>query len=91
MNKGLEVIEAHYLFGASYDQIDVVIHPQSILHSAIETIDSSVIGQLGWPDMRLPLVYAMSWPHRLNVRACPSQGLPPIFPNKIYEITALNP
>lgn len=65
MNKGLEVIEAHYLFGAGYDDIDVVIHPQSILHSAIETVDSSVIGQLGWPDMRLPLVYAMSWPHRL--------------------------
>ena len=67
MNKGLEVIEAHYLFGASYDQIDVVIHPQSILHSAIETVDSSVIGQLGWPDMRLPLVYAMSWPNRLDM------------------------
>lgn len=67
MNKGLEVIEAHYLFGATYDQIDVVIHPQSILHSGIETVDSSVIAQLGWPDMRLPLVYAMSWPHRLNM------------------------
>mmetsp|Transcript_58233 Transcript_58233/g.142861 ORF Transcript_58233/g.142861 Transcript_58233/m.142861 type:complete len:479 (-) Transcript_58233:196-1632(-) len=67
MNKGLEVIEAHYLFGATYDQIDVVIHPQSILHSGIETVDSSVIAQLGWPDMRLPLVYAMSWPHRLSM------------------------
>jgi 1-deoxy-D-xylulose-5-phosphate reductoisomerase len=49
MNKGLEVIEAHYLFGAGYDDIDVVVHPQSILHSAIETKDTSVIGQLGWP------------------------------------------
>jgi len=67
MNKGLEVIEAHYLFGAGYDDIDVVVHPQSILHSAIETKDTSVIGQLGWPDMRLPLVYAMSWPHRLEM------------------------
>lgn len=67
MNKGLEVIEAHYLFGAAYDDIDVVVHPQSILHSAIETQDTSVIGQLGWPDMRLPLVYALSWPHRLKM------------------------
>ena len=53
MNKGLEVIEAHYLFGADYDDIDVVVHPQSIIHSAIETQDNSVIAQLGWPDMRL--------------------------------------
>ncbi|EKX37283.1 1-deoxy-D-xylulose 5-phosphate reductoisomerase [Guillardia theta CCMP2712] len=67
MNKGLEVIEAHYLFGVSYDDIEVVVHPQSILHSAIETRDSSVIGQLGWPDMRLPLVYSMSWPYRLEM------------------------
>mmetsp|Transcript_28629 Transcript_28629/g.58225 ORF Transcript_28629/g.58225 Transcript_28629/m.58225 type:complete len:320 (-) Transcript_28629:77-1036(-) len=67
MNKGLEVIEAHYLFGADYDDIDVVVHPQSILHSAIETQDTSVIGQLGWPDMRLPLVYALSWPQRLTM------------------------
>uniref|UniRef100_A0A6N2LHL4 1-deoxy-D-xylulose-5-phosphate reductoisomerase n=1 Tax=Salix viminalis TaxID=40686 RepID=A0A6N2LHL4_SALVM len=54
-NKGLEVIEAHYLFGAEYDNIDIVIHPQSIIHSMVETQDSSVIAQLGWPDMRLPL------------------------------------
>ena len=67
MNKGLEVIEAHYLFGAAYDDIDVVVHPQSIMHSGIETKDTSVIAQLGWPDMRLPLVYAMSWPHRLEM------------------------
>ena len=67
MNKGLEVIEAHYLFGADYDDIDIVVHPQSIVHSAIETSDTSVIAQLGWPDMRLPILYSMSWPHRLKV------------------------
>ena len=67
MNKGLEVIEAHYLFGASYDDIDVVIHPQSIVHSMVETQDTSCIAQLGWADMRLPLVYSISWPHRLKM------------------------
>jgi 1-deoxy-D-xylulose-5-phosphate reductoisomerase len=54
MNKGLEVIEAHYLFGVDYDAIDIVIHPQSIIHSLIELQDTSVLAQLGWPDMRLP-------------------------------------
>mmetsp|Transcript_13582 Transcript_13582/g.23180 ORF Transcript_13582/g.23180 Transcript_13582/m.23180 type:complete len:469 (-) Transcript_13582:271-1677(-) len=67
MNKGLEVIEAHYLFGCGYDDIDIVVHPQSIVHSAVETSDSSVIAQLGWPDMRLPILYSMSWPHRIHV------------------------
>lgn len=61
------MIEAHYLFGVDYDDIDIVVHPQSIIHSAIETADSSVIAQLGWPDMRLPILYAMSWPHRIRV------------------------
>lgn len=65
MNKGLEVIEAHYLFGLDYDNIDIVIHPQSIIHSLIELQDTSVLAQLGWPDMRLPLLYAMSWPDRI--------------------------
>ncbi|MEA5449285.1 1-deoxy-D-xylulose-5-phosphate reductoisomerase [Leptolyngbya sp. CCNP1308] len=65
MNKGLEVIEAHYLFGMDYDQIDIVIHPQSIIHSLIELQDTSVLAQLGWPDMRLPLLYALSWPDRI--------------------------
>lgn len=65
MNKGLEVIEAHYLFGADYDDIDVVIHPQSIIHSAVETMDNSMIAQLGWPDMRLPILYSIAWPHRI--------------------------
>jgi 1-deoxy-D-xylulose-5-phosphate reductoisomerase len=65
MNKGLEVIEAHYLFDLDYDKIDIVIHPQSIIHSLIEVQDSSVLAQLGWPDMRLPLLYALSWPERI--------------------------
>ena len=65
MNKGLEVIEAHYLFGKDYDRIDIVIHPQSIIHSLIEVQDTSVLAQLGWPDMRLPLLYALSWPERI--------------------------
>ena len=65
MNNGLEVIEAHYLFGVDYDAIDIVIHPQSIIHSLIEVQDTSVLAQLGWPDMRLPLLYALSWPNRL--------------------------
>jgi 1-deoxy-D-xylulose-5-phosphate reductoisomerase len=65
MNKGLEVIEAHYLFGLDYDDIDIVIHPQSIIHSLIELQDSSVLAQMGWADMRLPLLYAVSWPERI--------------------------
>ncbi|KAB2001530.1 hypothetical protein ES319_D11G000800v1 [Gossypium barbadense] len=64
-NKGLEVIEAHYLFGAEYDDIEIVIHPQSIIHSMGETQDSSVLAQLGWPDMRLPILYTLSWPERI--------------------------
>tara|TARA_B100000029_G_scaffold512955_1_gene611026 strand:- start:278 stop:1504 length:1227 start_codon:yes stop_codon:yes gene_type:complete len=66
MNKGLEVIEAHYLFGLDYNHIEIVIHPQSIIHSMIELADSSVLAQLGWPDMKLPILYCMSWPHRLE-------------------------
>lgn len=65
MNKGLEVIEAHFLFGMDYDGIDIVIHPQSIIHSLIELQDTSVLAQLGWPDMRLPLLYALSYPERI--------------------------
>ena len=66
MNKGLEVIEAHYLFGLDYDHIEIVIHPQSIIHSMVELADSSVLAQLGWPDMKLPILYCMSWPSRLE-------------------------
>jgi len=65
MNKGLEVIEAHYLFGVDYNHIEIVIHPQSIIHSLIELQDTSVLAQLGLPDMRLPLLYALSYPERI--------------------------
>ncbi len=64
MNKGLEVIEAHWLFGVQADQIDVVIHPQSIVHSMVELVDGSVIAQLGVTDMRVPIQYAFSYPAR---------------------------
>jgi len=66
MNKGLEVIEAHYLFGLDYDDIEIVIHPQSIIHSLVELADTSVLAQLGWPDMKLPILYCLSWPERLS-------------------------
>ncbi len=68
MNKGLEVIEAHFLFGLDYDHIEIVIHPQSIIHSLIELQDTSVLAQLGWPDMRLPLLYALSFPDRIETK-----------------------
>ena len=64
MNKAFEVIEAHYLFGLSYDRIDVVVHPQSIVHSAVEFIDGSLKAHLGEPDMRVPIQYAITHPHR---------------------------
>jgi 1-deoxy-D-xylulose-5-phosphate reductoisomerase len=66
MNKGLEVIEAHLLFGAGYDQIDVVVHPQSIVHSMVEMTDGATIAQLSLPDMRLPIGYALSYPGRMG-------------------------
>ena len=66
MNKGLEIIEAHHLFGMDYDDIDVVIHPQSIVHSAIEYKDGSVIAQLGLPSMHIPIQYAISYPERFE-------------------------
>ena len=66
MNKGLEIIEAHHLFGFDYDDIDVVIHPQSIVHSAIEYVDGSVIAQLGLPSMHIPIQYAITYPERFE-------------------------
>ena len=66
MNKGLEVIEAHELFGTSYDDIDVVVHPQSIVHSMVEFTDGSTIAQLSLPDMRLPIGYALGYPERIR-------------------------
>lgn len=65
VNKGLEVIEAHWLFGMDYRQIDVVLHPESIIHSMVEFADTSVIAQLGTPDMRVPIQYALTYPERL--------------------------
>ena len=67
MNKGLEVIEAHELFGISYDRIDIVVHPQSIVHSMVELRDGSTLAQLSAPDMRLPIGYALGWPDRSSV------------------------
>jgi 1-deoxy-D-xylulose-5-phosphate reductoisomerase len=64
MNKGLEVIEAHELFGIGYDRIDIVVHPQSIVHSMVELRDGSTLAQLSNPDMRLPIGYALGWPDR---------------------------
>jgi 1-deoxy-D-xylulose-5-phosphate reductoisomerase len=66
MNKGLEVIEARWLFGVDYSRIEVVVHPQSIIHSAVEYQDGSIIAQMGAPDMRLPIQYAMTYPERVN-------------------------
>lgn len=66
MNKGLEVIEAHWLFNASADQIQVVVHPQSVIHSMVEYIDGSVLAQLGNPDMRTPIAYALGFPERIE-------------------------
>jgi len=66
MNKGLEVIEAHWLFNANAEQIEVVVHPQSIIHSMVEYIDGSVLAQLGNPDMRTPIAYALGYPDRLE-------------------------
>ena len=66
MNKGLEVIEAHWLFNASAEQIEVVVHPQSVIHSMVEYVDGSVLAQLGNPDMRTPIAYALGYPERLQ-------------------------
>jgi 1-deoxy-D-xylulose-5-phosphate reductoisomerase len=81
MNKGLEVIEAHWLFGVPVEKIEVVIHPQSIVHSLVEFMDGSVIAQLGLPDMRLPIQYALAYPERL------AGGLPRLDLHKIRPLT----
>jgi 1-deoxy-D-xylulose-5-phosphate reductoisomerase len=65
-NKSLEVIEAHYLFGLGYDAIDVVVHPQSIVHAFTEFVDGSVLAQVGFPTMELPILYALTYPHRVS-------------------------
>src|SRR3954466_4365242 len=67
MNKGLELIEAHHLFGIGYDRIDVVVHPQSIIHSLIQLNDGAALAHMGYPDMRVPISYALHWPERADV------------------------
>jgi 1-deoxy-D-xylulose-5-phosphate reductoisomerase len=66
MNKGLEVIEAHWLFGLSNEQIDVVLHRQSVIHSMVDYMDGSVLAQMGNPDMRTPIANALAWPKRID-------------------------
>ncbi len=80
MNKALEVIEARYLFGVSPDQLEVVIHPQSIIHSMVQYRDNSVVAQLGTPDMRGPIAYGLSWPERIvsGAAALDFRALPPM-------------
>ena len=85
MNKGLEVIEAHWLFSMPADKIDVVVHPQSIIHSMVEYIDGCVMAQLGTPDMRAPIAYALAWPER-----CES-GIPKLDLAKIGTLTFEEP
>ena len=69
MNKGLELIEAHFLFGLPSRRIDILVHPQSVIHSLVEFIDGSVLAQLGSPDMRIPIAYALAWPDRMDTPA----------------------
>jgi len=69
MNKGLELIEAHHLFSVPSDRIEIVIHPQSVVHSLVEFADGSVLAQLGSPDMRIPIAYALAWPQRMPTPA----------------------
>ncbi|MEK6650718.1 MAG: 1-deoxy-D-xylulose-5-phosphate reductoisomerase, partial [Bacteroidota bacterium] len=85
MNKGLEVIEAHWLFGLPADRIDVVVHPQSIIHSMVEFVDGSVKAQLGLPDMKLPIQYALTYPDRL-----PMNGARLSFP-RLERMTFFEP
>jgi 1-deoxy-D-xylulose-5-phosphate reductoisomerase len=81
-NKALEVIEAHHLFGLSFDQIDVVVHPQSVVHSMVEFIDGSVVAQLGVPSMELPILYALTHPERID-----DVGVPRLDPVAMSPLT----
>lgn len=85
MNKGLEVIEAHWLFGLDIDQVEVVVHPQSVIHSLVEFKDTSMLGQLGWPNMRLPIQYALLYPERVE------GGLKPWNPVETPNLTFEEP
>ena len=69
MNKGLELIEAHHLFGLGEERIDIVVHPQSVIHSMVAYVDGSVLAQMGSPDMRTPIAYALGWPRRIEAPA----------------------
>jgi 1-deoxy-D-xylulose-5-phosphate reductoisomerase len=69
MNKGLELIEAQHLFGLKPDEIDVLVHPQSVVHGLVEFRDGSVVAQLGSPDMRIPIAHCLAWPHRIDTPA----------------------
>jgi 1-deoxy-D-xylulose-5-phosphate reductoisomerase len=69
MNKGLELIEAHHLFGLPSERLDVLLHPQSVIHSMVEYVDGSVLAQLGSPDMRIPIAHALAWPERMETPA----------------------
>src|SRR5205823_1852567 len=71
MNKGLELIEAHHLFGLPYEQIDIVVHPQSIIHSLISLCDGATLAHLGYPDMRVPISFALNHPERVDVPVAP--------------------
>jgi 1-deoxy-D-xylulose-5-phosphate reductoisomerase len=71
-NKALEVIEAHHLFGVPYDRIDVVVHPQSVVHSFVEFVDGSVMAQMGVPSMELPILFALTFPERIADTGVPS-------------------
>ena len=86
MNKGLEIIEAHWLFGVPIEQIDVIVHPQSIIHSMVEFADGSFKAQLSYPDMRLPIQYALTYPERVANPALPKLGW-----DKIKELTFAPP
>src|SRR3954462_4790580 len=81
-NKALEGIEAHYLFGLPYDRIDVVVHPQSVVHSFVEFVDGSVLAQMGVPSMELPVLYALTYPDRV-----PDTGVPPFDPVELSPLT----
>lgn len=85
MNKGFEVIEAYFLFDMPVDKIDVVIHPQSVVHSFVEYVDGSLIAKLGVPDMRFPIQYALNCPERVN------GGLPGLELSEISKLTFLKP
>ena len=81
-NKALEVIEAHHLFGVPYDRIDVVVHPQSIIHSFVEFVDGSVLAQMGAPSMELPILFALTWPERVS-----DSGVPVFDPVALGDLT----